>query len=118
VNLVDTSVWIEHFKKKNSKLTLLLLDGKVATHEFILGELSLGHFETKDRPIIFERLSFLNKIATSSHEEVIQFSRQHKLAGKGIGWIDCHLLHSSIKHSVPLVTLDRKLEALYKKLSK
>jgi hypothetical protein len=117
VFLVDTSVWVEHFKKESSRLAPLLLEGQVLTHQFILGELSLGHFHKKDRNLIFERLSALDVVPTSPHAEVFDFSMKHKLAGKGIGWIDCHLLHAVNKHKIPLLSLDKNLIKLSKYFS-
>lgn len=115
--LVDTSMWVDHFKKGSSALTPFLLAGKVLIHQFVLGELSLGHFNKKDRDIIFDRLSALDVVPTSSHSEVFDFSIKHKLAGKGIGWIDCHLIHASHRHKIPILSLDKNLMKLSKHFS-
>ncbi len=111
MHLVDTSIWIDHFKRKRSALIPLLLEGQVVTHEFILGELCLGQFVARKNEI-FERLLVLERIETSAHEEVLAFARQHHLAGKGIGWIDCHLLCAASKKGVKIFTLDNALDKL------
>ena len=115
--LADTSLWIEHFKKKNSPLSSLLLESTVYIHEFVLGELSLGHFKKNEQDIIFERLNFLEKMPTSNHQDVLKFSLDYRLSGQGVGWIDCHLLHACILHKVHLATLDKKLEKVFKRIS-
>jgi len=117
VVLADMSVWVEHFKKGSSPLTPFLLEGRVLIHQFILGELSLGHFNKKDRDVIFDRLSALDIVPTSPHSEVFDFAMKHKLAGKGIGWIDCHLVHASSTHRIPILSLDKNLMKLSKYFS-
>lgn len=107
--LVDTNIWIEHFKKSSPDLVELLISGQVVTHDFILGELSLAHFSKKDRQKILDRLQSLEKIESSTHAEVYDFSTKNKLSGKGIGWIDAHLLHACKKSDVQLLTLDKNL---------
>lgn len=114
--LVDTSSWIAHFKSAESNLTPYLLEGSVCTHDFVLGELTLGQFRPSDRSKVFERLFALERIETAAHEDVIDFIYRKKLIGKGVGWIDCHLLFSSTQSKIPLITLDRKLEKLAKDL--
>lgn len=116
--LVDTNVWVEHFKSSSPKLIELLMTGSVVTHEFILGELSLAHFNKKDREKILERLQVLERVETSKHDEVYDFSFTHKLSGKGIGWIDSHLLHVCVTHNLRLLTLDKNLARLAIQLTK
>lgn len=116
--LVDTNVWIEHFRSSSSQLIEFLMAGKVVTHELVLGELSLAHFNKKDRELILERLHALEKIETSRHQDVYEFSLENKLSGKGIGWIDCHLLHTCVKENLQLLTLDKNLSILKNKLQK
>jgi len=110
--LVDTSLWIKHFSHSKSELTDYLLKGEVVIHELILGELTLGQFSPSDRLDIFTRLSVLEKLPTSPHDEVVKFVTENRLYGKGVGWIDCHLLHASLMARVPLLTLDKNLSKL------
>ncbi len=115
--LLDTNVWIHHFKFGNPELIPHLENGDVKMHDFILAELSLGHFKTsKLRNQILERLNLISKIRTSSHEEVMSFIEKRKIAGRGIGYIDCHLVHSAINNNLKLITLDKRLSAVYNKL--
>ena len=113
--LVDTSAWIQHFKSQTSHLKYILREETVVTHEFILGELSLGQFKQKDRLQIFERIEALPRLATSNHSDIIRFVQSEKIHGKGIGWIDCHLIHACIKNNIRLFTLDSHLLKIAKK---
>lgn len=109
--LVDTSVWVDHLKRRSSSLIPFLVEGRVVTHEFVIGELSLGQFSSgKDE--FFERFLAIERVETSTHEEVISFSRQHSLSGKGIGWIDCHILCAASKNKAKLLTADKSLQKL------
>lgn len=110
--LVDTNVWIEHFKKSSPELIELLVAGQVVTHDFILGEISLALFSKNSRQKILDRLHSLEKVTTGNHEDVYQFSLKHKLSGKGIGWIDTHLLYTCKNHHLQLYTLDKNLRRL------
>lgn len=116
--LVDTSSWIEHFKSSDSFLSEFLLNGQVVTHDFVLGELSLGGFSSAVRAKVFSLLSNLERIPTSSHQDVISFVAREKLVGSGVGWIDCHLLHAchSVKGTI-LLTKDKNLAKIHERLS-
>ncbi len=114
MTLIDTSVWIEHFRNKKSHFSQFLLTEIVSTHEFVLGELSLGVMNERNK--IFERLESLDCLQTSSHAEVLQFSKKFELQGQGIGWIDAHLLHACYQHKTKLFTLDKKLMKIANRL--
>lgn len=105
--LVDTSVWVDHFQKGNRKLTALLLDDLVLVHPFVMGELSLGHL--KDRREILALLQRLPEASIASHQEVLEFSENHRLQGKGVGWVDVHLLASCALSNAKLWTRDKAL---------
>jgi predicted nucleic acid-binding protein len=107
--LVDTSVWVDHFRKGEALLQDLLSSGQVATHPFIIGELACGHLS--NRTEILKLLSELPLVAIASNEEVMHMIEKQKLAGKGLGWIDVHLLASSLLDHIPLWTRDRQLAA-------
>jgi predicted nucleic acid-binding protein len=46
----------------------------------------------------------------ASDEEVLEFIQIHKIFGKGLGWIDCHLLASAALSDCKLWTLDKALK--------
>ncbi|HPI92371.1 MAG TPA: VapC toxin family PIN domain ribonuclease [Deltaproteobacteria bacterium] len=105
--LVDTSIWIDHFKKGNASLEKLLLDIKVVCHPFIIGELACGNL--KNRKEILSLLHSLPMAPTLDHDEILYFIEVKKLMGIGIGLIDVHLLASAHLAHVPLWTIDKKL---------
>jgi predicted nucleic acid-binding protein len=105
--LVDTSVWVSHLRDGNVELVSLLNDGKVLCHPLIVGELACGNL--KDRAVILNFLQLLPMGIEAEHEEVLSFIENRHLMGKGIGYVDVHLIASAILMGVPLWTLDKKL---------
>ena len=105
--LVDTSIWVSHLRDGNAELATLLNHGKVLCHPLIVGELACGNL--KDRSVILSFLQLLPMSIEAEHEEVLSFIENKRLMGKGIGYVDVHLLISAILTDVPLWTLDRKL---------
>ena len=112
--LVDTSVWIDFLRKGNALLNDLLLDGEVATHPLIYGELSVGNLNKRKQ--FLSMFSDLRSVPECSHEEVLFLIEKHELYGKGIGYTDAHLLCSAIIHDFQLWTLDKRLDKLTKTL--
>jgi predicted nucleic acid-binding protein len=105
--LVDTSIWISHFRESNSHLKKLLMDESVACHPFIIGELACGNI--KNRKEIISLLQALPQALVAENDEVLQFIEQKKLMGIGIGLIDVHLLASSLLTGLLLWTADKRL---------
>ncbi len=112
--LVDTSVWVAHLRCGHIGLEALLNEGHVVCHPFIIGELACGSL--KNRSEILSLLQSLPLASTAEHEEVMQFMGNHDLMGKGLGYIDMHLLASVILSRVLLWTLDKKLRQVSLKL--
>jgi hypothetical protein len=108
--LVDTSVWVSHFKRGNPQLETLLDDMQVATHDFIIGELACGNL--KNRREILELLRALPVVPIASQAEILHFIDQQFLMGVGIGFIDAHLLASVRLMGIPLWTFDRPLQQI------
>ena len=88
--LVDTSVWIDHLRRNNQALAGLLEAGDVLSHPFVIGELSLG--EIRQRTLVLEYLSLLPSTSIASHYETLHFIERRRLFGRGIGYVDVHLL--------------------------
>ena len=105
--LVDTSVWVAHFRNGESGLESLLSDGHVVCHPCIIGELACGNL--KNRSEILSLLHALPSAIHAEHEEVMHFIENNRLMGKGLGYIDMHLLVSAILSNLRLWTLDKKL---------
>lgn len=108
--LVDTSVWIDHFKNGNNHLAFLLNEGSVFCHPFIIGELFCGNISNRTQ--ILTLLQALPQSLFVNHEEVLIFIEKNKLMGKGIGYIDACLLASTIITDLHLWTLDKNLNKI------
>ena len=112
--LVDTSVWIQHFRSGDSDLADHLTDGFVLMHPFVSGELACGNL--KNRSAILTDLRALPSAKVASDEEVQRLVEDRKLWGQGLGWIDVHLLASALLSQCALWTIDKRLNDAAKKL--
>lgn len=105
--LVDTSVWIDHLRRGEQELVKLLNEGVVLCHPFVIGELACGNL--KNRAEILSLLAALPTPTVASHQEALHLLTKRKLSGKGLGWIDLHLLASALLSKCPLWTKDKAL---------
>jgi hypothetical protein len=112
--LVDTSVWVSHLRHENEDLQQLLLDGEVVCHPFIVGELACGNL--KNRQEILTYLQSLPMTILAEDEEVLKFIENNQLMGKGLGYIDVHLIASAVLTNVLLWTLDKTLDKFTEKI--
>jgi predicted nucleic acid-binding protein len=108
VVLVDTSVWVSHFRETHDCLTELLNNAEVVCHPFIIGELACGNL--KNRTSIIALLKTLPTALLVEHEELLSFIEVRKVMGKGLGYVDVHLLAASLLTGIPIWTLDKKLD--------
>ncbi len=108
--LVDTSVWVSYLRDGDSHLETLLNDGDVVCHPFIIGELACGNI--KNRTEILSLLGSLPVVQIADHEEILTFIESKRLMRKGLGYIDIHLLASSILSDVSFWTCDKKLKEM------
>jgi predicted nucleic acid-binding protein len=107
VILADTSIWVDHLRRTRFHFSELLMEGNVACHPFVVGELACGNLSNRQ-----EILSLLKTLPGSSRvddEEVVRFIERHRLMGSGIGIVDAHLLASSWVSGFPLWTSDKRL---------
>jgi predicted nucleic acid-binding protein len=112
--LVDTSVWVSHLRDGNVGLERLLNDGEVGCHPFIVGELACGNL--KNRHEILTSLQSLPMTVLAEDGEVLKFVENHQLMGKGLGYIDVHLIAAALLTDVPLWTFDKTLHKITKKI--
>ena len=105
--LVDTSVWIEHLRMGSERLRSLLYDEQVLCHPFVLGELACGTL--RNRREILTMLRALPEARVAEQEEVLRFLEARRLYGRGLGWVDAHLLASTLLTGCTLWTLDKPL---------
>ena len=105
--LVDTSVWVEHLRRGESRLADLLHESEVLCHPFVAGELACGNL--RNRREILSLMSALPLAQKAEDDEVLEFIERNRLQGKGLGLVDMHLLVSCAKTQQPLWTLDTRL---------
>ena len=105
--LVDTSVWVSHLREGNDRLAALSDEGMVCCHPFVIGELACGNL--KNRLEILSLLQALPITEVADHEEILAFIDNNRLMGKGLGYVDIHLLGSAVLSGVSLWTADRPL---------
>lgn len=105
--LVDTSVWIDHLRSGKSRLEELLQEGRVLSHPFVLGEIACGSLARREE--ILGLLAALPRAEMAENEEVLRLLEANRLYGKGLGWIDVHLLASTLLTGCRLWTFDKSL---------
>lgn len=110
MTLVDTSVWVHHFREGNSELQSLLRLNEVLVHPFVIGELACGML--KNRSEILRLLQELPFARLAEHKEVLSFIEAHGLWGRGVGLIDVHLLASALLSHARLMTIDKRLRTI------
>jgi predicted nucleic acid-binding protein len=108
--LVDTSVWVDHLRRGDAGLAALLEEGRVLIHPFVIGEIACGVLS--ERSLTLELLGNLPAATTAENDEVLAFVEQHRLFGRGIGYVDAHLLASvALMPGTAIWTRDRRLLA-------
>ena len=106
--LVDTSVWIDHFHAPVARLVEALEAGDVLTHPFVVGELACGRISRRGE--VLGLLAALPSAPVATSDEVLQFIEERELTGKGIGYLDVHLLASvTLSAGARLWTTDKRL---------
>lgn len=108
--LVDSSVWISHFKKADPMLIGLLENDLVLTHAFVLQELYLGR--PKAKGFIFDLLGRLPILPTLNTSEIYVFIEKHRIVGQGVGLVDTHLLGAAFFAQVEIYTHDLNLKKM------
>ena len=109
--LADTSGWIDHFRSEDLYLASLLDRNEILIHPMVIGELACGN--VSNRTEVFSMLRLLPRVPVASDGEVLFFIEYHQLMGRGIGYIDAHLLASAAMSSpTQLWSKDRRLMEL------
>lgn len=113
--LADTSIWVDHFRRADVRLAGLLDRGDIVTHPFVIGELLLGGVPKASD--MLDDLNTLPKATIASNDEVLHFIVKRKLAGLGIGYVDAHLLASTmLTIEAKIWTHDKRLLAAARSL--
>ena len=105
--LADTSVWIDHLRRGSPLLMDLLDEALVACHPLVIGELACGNL--RNREGILTLLSELPMALSAEHTEALKLLHDEQLHGRGLGWVDIHLLASARLTTCALWTLDKPL---------
>lgn len=105
--IVDTSVWVQHLRKGEPRLREQLELGIITVHPFTIGELACGNL--RNRIEVLSLLASLPQAPMVDQSELLGFIERERLFGRGIGWIDVHLLASARLSGVQLWTFDRRL---------
>ena len=109
--LIDTSVWVDHLRRGEPRLTALLEIGQAYIHAFVVGELACGNLKARKK--ILDLLRALPALPAGTEDEVMFFIERHGLMGRGIGYVDAHLLTSTAIHgSARLWTRDKRLSTI------
>lgn len=106
--LADTSVWADHLRISEPILAELLVRGEVVMHPFVLGEIALGYIRKRSHWML--ALSELPAVHVADPEEVLQMIDQRDLIAKGVGYVDVHLLATTLTSpGVRLWSRDKRL---------
>ena len=111
--LVDTSIWIDHLRGGDAALAALLQADLVWTHDFVIGELACG--KLRNRAEILGLLQSLPRLIAATEEETLFFIEKQQLMGRGIGYIDAHLLAATVIRGARLWTKDKPLQGIAEK---
>ena len=115
--LVDTSVWIRFLANREpygSELDRLLRRDEVVGHALIFGELLIG--DRGGRAQLLAAYRQMHHAGVIPHEEVVTFVRHRQLNGRGLGWIDVHLLASAVVERLQLWSADRQFSTVAEQL--
>jgi hypothetical protein len=114
--LIDTSVWIDHFRRPSLAILHLVERKEAAAHPLIIGELALGGLP--DRRATLRDLNRLPQVLAATHAEVMALIEWQQLSGTGLGLVDVHLLASArASDGVRLWTRDKRLRVQAERLS-
>jgi predicted nucleic acid-binding protein len=108
VILADTSVWVDHLRRGNARFPEVLRARAIVCHPFVIGELALGYLNPRES--ILQDLQDLPRCVIASDDEVLHLIGRHGLHGRGIGYVDAHLLAAvRITAGSALWTFDKRL---------
>lgn len=112
--LIDTSIWVDHFRKANLRLKELLEDDRVMIHRYVVGEIACGSFG--NRAELMSLLQLLPGCEEANFDEVLEAISSRKLYGKGVGFVDACLATSCLLTPCLLWTADKRLRTIASEL--
>ena len=109
--LVDTSVWVDHLRRGDAALVAALNANTVVVHAFVVGELACG--QIKARHQVLSLVRSLMRLVAATEDEALYFLERHRLFGRGLGYIDVHLLAgAALNQDARLWTRDKRLRTV------
>jgi predicted nucleic acid-binding protein len=106
--LVDTSIWIQHFRIGVAEVPLMILAGEVRCHPVIVGELAVGGLPKRRQTMI--KLRAIPQVPERVADDALDFIDQHNLFGLGLSWGDVQLLAAADLSGIPIWTFDQRLQ--------
>ena len=107
--LADTSVWVDHLRRSDAQLRAALVANQIFIHPMVVGELACGNLRNR---ATLAHLQLLPHVTVATHDEALAMIEQHKLMGRGVGFVDVHLLASARLSNASLWTRDLRLAAM------
>lgn len=115
--LVDSSVWVGHFKQHNEHLAGLLADASVVCHAYVVAEVACG--TPPSRKVVIQLLAQLEAVPVATQDELLTLLDTRQLYGRGCGFVDVGLLASTlIASDLLLWTVDKRLDMIAGELCK
>ena len=115
--LADTTVWIRFLGNHQpyaKELDRLLGLDEVVGHAMVFGELLVSDLGGRSK--LLTAYAQMHQADTVAHPEVVTFVRARRLFGRGLGWVDVHLLASAIVQRHQLWTADTRFAAVASEL--
>lgn len=107
--LADTSVWVDHLRRSDAALRAALEANEICIHPMVIGELACGNLRNRS---ILVNLHLLPQATIATHDEALAMIEQHHFMGRGVGFVDVHLLASARLSKATLWTRDKRLAAV------
>ncbi len=108
--LVDANIWIDHLRQHDPLLDDLIQSGGFWVHPYTIAEIGLGSLA--NRELVIDQLERMPTAPVAHHQDVMALISRNKIAGTGVGYVDCHLLASAVLNASKLWTRDRRLEKI------
>ena len=114
--LIDSSIWVDFLQSGHEpQLVQLLGLQEVLTHEMVLGEVAMGSEDQRKNAL--QLLPLLPMAQVADHVEVMALVDRYRLYGRGVGYVDVHLLTTVVlKPGMLLWTRDKRLRAVAEQL--
>ena len=114
--LIDTSIWIDHYRAPFAELTELLGLEQILQHPFVTAELALGN--PSGRSAMVARLDSIDQALVVTQTELLDFVAAKQIGGTGLGFVDAHLLASAERLNCLIWCRDKRLATQAERLGR